>query len=270
MQSPIRHGEGSHDHRRGTAGRAGPRSRRLSSAAAVVADLALAALAAGLIVFSRQYSALDAGVAILVLVAAVVAAAARLVEAFRGRAELGVLRKPLRPDLRPHLLQLLNYTLVAALILIAGALGTFTNLPFYAQILDLPLSDRISGEQAPVAVQLAALALAALALVPARRVRPVRNLAVLAFSVLLTVSLAPALAPPRTAVAVDLPLEGEWAMIAGGRSTLLSHHYRHPHVRNALDFARWSTARPSRVAQSTTRPGTASVSRCWHRPTAPS
>jgi hypothetical protein len=238
MQSPIRHGEGSHDHRRGTAGRAGPRSRRLSSAAAVVADLALAALAAGLIVFSRQYSALDAGVAILVLVAAVVAAAARLVEAFRGRAELGVLRKPLRPDLRPHLLQLLNYTLVAALILIAGALGTFTNLPFYAQILDLPLSDRISGEQATVAVQLAALALAALALVPARRVRPVRNLAVLAFSVLLTVSLAPALAPPRTAVAVDLPLEGEWAMIAGGRSTLLSHHYRHPHVRNALDFAR--------------------------------
>ena len=99
MQSPIRHGEGSHDHRRGTAGRAGPRSRRLSSAAAVVADLALAALAAGLIVFSLQYSALDAGVAILVLVAAVVAAAARLVEAFRGRAELGVLRKPLRRPL---------------------------------------------------------------------------------------------------------------------------------------------------------------------------
>jgi len=204
----------------------------------VVADLALAALAAGLIVFSRQYSALDAGVAILVLVAAVVAAAARLVEAFRGRAELGVLRKPLRPDLRPHLLQLLNYTLVAALILIAGALGTFTNLPFYAQILDLPLSDRISGEQATVAVQLAALALAALALVPARRVRPVRNLAVLSFSVFLAVSLAPALAPPRAAVAVDLPLEGEWAMVAGGRSTLLSHHYAHPHVRNALDFAR--------------------------------
>ncbi|HEU4909995.1 MAG TPA: M23 family metallopeptidase, partial [Propionibacteriaceae bacterium] len=83
-----------------------------------------------------------------------------------------------------------------------------------------------------------ALALAALALLPARRVRPVRNLAVLAFSVFLTVSLAPALAPPRAVVAVDLPLQGEWAMTAGGRSTLLSHHYRHPHVRNALDFAR--------------------------------
>ena len=237
MQSPIRHGEGSHDHRRGTAGRAGRRSRRLSSAAAVVADIALAALAAALIVFLGDL-ALDLIVAILVLVAAVAAVATRPVQAFRGRAELGLLRQPLRPDLRAHLLQFCNYALLAALILIAGALGTFTNLPFLAGILGLPLSDRISGQQATVAVQLAALALAALALVPARRVRPIRNLAVLAFSVFLAVSLAPALAPPRAVVAIDLPLEGEWAMIAGGRSMLLSHHYASPHVRNANDFAR--------------------------------
>ena len=46
MQSPIRHRGGSHDHRRRTAGPAGPRSRRLSSAALVVADIALAALGA--------------------------------------------------------------------------------------------------------------------------------------------------------------------------------------------------------------------------------
>jgi len=237
MRSPVRHREGNHDRRRGTAGPTGPRSRRFSSAATVVADIALAALAAALIVFSRWFGALDAGVAILVLVAAFAAAAARLVQALRRRVELGVLREPLRPDLRPHLLQLLNYALLAALILIAGALGTFTNLPLYASIL-LPASDRISGQQATVAVQLGALALAALALVPARRVRPVRNLAVLSFSVFLAVSLAPAPVPPRTAVAIDLPLEGEWTMVAGGRSTLLSHHYRHPHVRNALDFAR--------------------------------
>jgi Peptidase family M23 len=237
MQTPIRHRGGSHDHRRGTAGPAGPRSRRFSSVGAVVADIALAALGAALIVFLGDL-ALDLIVAILVLVAAVAAVATRPVQAFRGRAELDLLRKPLRPDLRPHLLQFCNYALLAALILIAGALGTFTNLPFYAQILDLPLSDRISGEQATVAVQLAALALVALALVPARRVRPVRNLAVLSFSVFLAVSLAPALASPRAAVAVDLPLEGEWAMISGGRSTLLTHHYAHPHVRDALDFAR--------------------------------
>jgi hypothetical protein len=238
MQSPIPHREGSHDHRRRTAGPAGPRSRRLSSAAAVVADIALAALAAALIVFLGRFGAWDLSVAILVLVAAVAAAAARLVQAFRGRVEPGVLRQPLRADLRPHLLQFLNYALLAALILIAGALGTFTNLPLYASILGLPLSDRISGQQTTVAVQLAALALAALALIPARRVRPVRNLAVLSFSVFLAVSLAPALAPPKAAVAIDLPLEGEWAMVAGGRSTLLSHHYTNPHVRNALDFAR--------------------------------
>jgi hypothetical protein len=203
----------------------------------VVSDIALAALAAALIVFFGDL-VLDLIVAILVLVAAVAAVATRPVQAFRGRAELDLLRKPLRPDLRPHLLQFCNYALLAALILIAGALGTFTNLPFFAQILGLPLSDRISGQQATVAVQLAALALVALALVPARRVRPVRNLAVLSFSVFLAVSLAPAFASPRAAVAVDLPLEGEWAMISGGRSTLLTHHYAHPHVRDALDFAR--------------------------------
>ena len=134
MQTPIRHQEGNHDPPRGTAGRAGPRSRRFSRAAAVVAaDIAVAALAAALIVCSHQFFALDAVVAILVLVAAVAAAATRPVQAFRGRAELDLLRQPLRPDLRPHLLQLLNYALLAALILIAGALGTFTNLPFYAQ-----------------------------------------------------------------------------------------------------------------------------------------
>jgi hypothetical protein len=54
MQTPIRHREGSHDHRRRPAGLEGPRSRRFSSAAAVVADIALAALAAALIVFLRQ------------------------------------------------------------------------------------------------------------------------------------------------------------------------------------------------------------------------
>jgi hypothetical protein len=133
----------------------------------VVADTALAALGAALIVFLGWFGAWDLSVAILVLVAAVAAVATRPVQAFRGRAELGLLRQPLRPDLRPHLLQFCNYALLAALILIAGALGTFTNLPFYAQLLGLPLSDRISGQQATVAVQLAALALVALALVPA-------------------------------------------------------------------------------------------------------
>jgi hypothetical protein len=232
MQTSIRDGDGSHD---GTAGAAGPRSPRLSSAAVAVADIALAALGAALIVFSGRFGAWDLGVAILVLVTAVAAAASRLVQAFRGRVELDVLRQPLRRDLRSHLLQFLNYALLAALILIAGALGTFTNLPLYASILTLP---RISGQQATVAVQLAALALAAVALVPTRRVRPVRNLAVLSFSVFLAVSLAPALAPPRAAVVIDLPLEGEWAMVAGGRSRLLSHHYGTPFVHDALDFAR--------------------------------
>jgi hypothetical protein len=37
-------------------------------------------------------------------------------------------------------------------------------------------------------------------------------------------------------VVVESPLAGEWAMLAGGRSTLLSHHYTVPMVSNAVDF----------------------------------
>src|SRR4029453_9334571 len=65
---------GSHDHRRRTADPAGPRSGRFSSIAAVVADIALAALAAALIVYFGDI-ALDLIVAIFVLVAAVAAVA---------------------------------------------------------------------------------------------------------------------------------------------------------------------------------------------------
>ena len=90
MQSPIRHPEESHDHRRRTPGSAEPRSRRLSSTAAVATDIALAALGAALIVFSGRISALDAGVAILVLIAAAAATATRLIQAARGRVALGV------------------------------------------------------------------------------------------------------------------------------------------------------------------------------------
>jgi len=214
------------------------RPRRLSGVATVLADIGLAALGGALIVLSRDFGALDLGVAIVVLAAAIAAAAARLVEARRGKVELGLVRQPLRRDLRRHGLQFVNYALLAVLILIAGALGTFTNLPSYAQVLAVPLAERLSGQQLTSAVQLAALVLAALSLVPTHRVRPVRNLAVLSFSVFLAVSLAPALAMPSKAVAVDLPLSGEWSIAAGGRSTLLSHHYATPVVRDALDFAR--------------------------------
>jgi hypothetical protein len=54
----------------------------------VATDIALAALGAALIVFSGRISALDAGVAILVLIAAVAATATRLIQAARGESNL--------------------------------------------------------------------------------------------------------------------------------------------------------------------------------------
>jgi murein DD-endopeptidase MepM/ murein hydrolase activator NlpD len=44
--------------------------------------------------------------------------------------------------------------------------------------------------------------------------------------------------PPADPVAIDPPLAGEWAMLSGGRSALVSHHYPTPIVSDAVDFMR--------------------------------
>jgi hypothetical protein len=57
-------------------------------------------------------------------------------------------------------------------------------------------------------------------------------------TVFLAIHLVRIYTPPADPVAIDPPLAGEWATVAGGRSTLLSHHYSTPIVRDALDFVR--------------------------------
>jgi hypothetical protein len=80
--------------------------------------------------------------------------------------------------------------------------------------------------------------MAALAVVPRPRVQVATNVLVAIGTVFLAIQLVRIYTPPAEPVAIDPPLAGEWETVAGGRSTLLSHHYSVPFVRDALDFVR--------------------------------
>ena len=96
------------------------------------------------------------------------------------------------------------------------------------------------GPYQPLVISLgaAALVMAALALIPRRQVQIATNVRVAIGTVFLAIQLVRIYSPPADPVAIDPPLAGEWAMLAGGRSALVSHHYPTPIVRNAVDFVR--------------------------------
>ena len=64
------------------------------------------------------------------------------------------------------------------------------------------------------------------------------NVLVAIGTVFLAIQLVRIYTPPADPVAIDSPLAGEWAMLAGGRSALISHHYPTPIVSKAVDFVR--------------------------------
>ena len=177
--------------------------------------------------------------ALLVLAAVVVTAASRAWQARRGGLEYGLLRHPLRAELRPHLAQCLNQWLLWGLVGAAVLAGTFANVPGSLAIgFGLPLPELFPYRPLVVVLGVAAFAMAVFALVPHRRVQVASNVLVAICSVFLAVQLARIHTPPADPVALDPPLCGEWAMLAGGRSSLVSHHYPQAHVRDAVDFVR--------------------------------
>ena len=135
-----------------------------------------------------------------------------------GRIELGLLRHPLRRDVRAHLVQGLNIWLCCVLlggVLAAGGMH-------YARI-------GFSLNAAQFDVVIAAFAaglvlLAALALVPRRRVYVATNVVVALLSGFLALQLVQISVPPADAVVLDSPLAGEWFVFNGGRSVLLNGH----------------------------------------------
>ncbi|HEY6666513.1 MAG TPA: M23 family metallopeptidase [Propionibacteriaceae bacterium] len=202
-------------------------------------NLLLALLGLLLLIGAYRLTLLPETLALLVLTVSLVTVLSRAWHARRGGLEYGFLRHPFRRELRPHLLQCLNQWLFWALFGAALLAGTFALVPAgVALVLSLPLPDRIPYPPLVISLGAAALVMAALALIPRRQVQIATNVLVAIGTVFLAIQLVRIYSPPADPVAIDPPLAGEWAMLAGGRSALISHHYRTPIVSNAVDFVR--------------------------------
>jgi hypothetical protein len=167
----------------------------------------------GLLVLAGAYwlTFLPEALALLVLTLAPVTAASRAWHARRGGLEYGLLHHPLRRELRPYLLQCLNHWLFWALFGAAILAGTFAIVPaLVGGLLSLPLPDRIPYQPLVIALGVGALVMAALALVPRRRVQVATNVLVAIGTVFLAIQLLRIYTPPADPVAIDPPLAGEW------------------------------------------------------------
>src|SRR5215213_2214996 len=169
---------------------------------------------------------LPEALALLVLTLAPVTAVSRAWHARRGGLEYGLLRHPFRRELRPHLLQCLNHWMFLALFGTAILAGTFAIVPAQVgSLFSLPLPERIPYQPLVISLGAGALVMAALALVPRRRLQIATNVLVAIGTVFLAMQLVRIYTPPADPVTIDPPLTGEWAISAGGRSSLVSHHY---------------------------------------------
>ena len=217
-------------------GREGRRSRPVALGKI---NLLLALLGLLLLIGAYRFAFLPETIALLVLTGSLATVVSRAWRARRGGLEYGLLRHPFRRDLRPYLLQCLNQWLFWALFGAALLAGTFALVPaLVGLVLSWPLPDQIPYPPLVISLGAAALLMAALALIPGRQVQVATNVLVAIGSVFLAIQLVSIYTPPADPVAIDSPLAGEWAMLAGGRSLLISHHYPTPIVSNAVDFVR--------------------------------
>jgi hypothetical protein len=140
----------------------------------------------------------------------------------RGQVEFGLLRHPLRRELRPYLLQAGNHWLFWGLfVAVAIATPTFT-------LLTGPSGLRLSagGHRGfTVLLVVVAVAMAVLALLPRRQIYLATNLLVAIGWSFLAVQLVEVNRPPSDPVVIDWPLAGEWYVVHGGRSDLINAHY---------------------------------------------
>src|SRR5829696_7805598 len=198
------------------------KERHSSSIALGKINLLLALL--GLLVLAGAYwvgvlpAFLPEALALLVLTLSLLTVASRAWHARRGGLEYGLLRYPLRRELRPYLLQCLNHWLFWALFGVTILVGTFALVPAQVgSLFSLPLPELIPYQPLVVSLGAGALVMAALALVPRRRVQVATNVLVAIGTVFLAVHLVRIYTPPADPVAIDPPLAGEWETVAGGR-----------------------------------------------------
>lgn len=202
-------------------------------------NLLLALLGLLVLAGAYRYTLLPEALALLVLTVPLVLVVARVWRARRGDVEYGLLRHPFRRELRPYLLQCVNHWLFWALFGATLLAGTFAIVPAQlGWLLSLPVPDRIPYPPLLIALGVGALGMAALAVVPRRPVQIATNVLVAVGTVLLVIQLVRISAPPAEPVGVHPPLAGEWEVVAGGRSVLVSHHHSTPYVADAVDFVR--------------------------------
>src|SRR5215217_7629296 len=181
----------------------------------------------GLLVLAGAYwvgvlpAFLPEALALLILTFSLLTVASRAWHARRGGLEYGLLRHPFHRELRPYLLQCLNHWLFLALFGATILAGTFAIVPAQVgSLFSLPLPERIPYHPLVIALGAGALVMAALALVPRRRVQVATNVLVAIGTVFLAMQLVRIYTPPADPGVIDSPLSGEWAMLAGGRSSL--------------------------------------------------
>jgi hypothetical protein len=190
------------------------------------------------IVFAVAYStALLIALPIFPIVFALGALVGRGWHARRRGLEYGLVRHPLRRELRPHLLQAVNqlvfWVLVAGALLVgtadALALGAVSS-PAFAHAL------RVGG-------WIGLAILAACAVVPRRRIYLPTNILLTLGSIFLAVSLVRIVLPPVNPVVIDLPLNGEWYAFSAGRSALINDHFPVLGQRHAIDLFQFTDGR---------------------------
>ena len=179
--------------------------------------------------YGQSFNELTAVCVVLPLVLA----ASRVWVARRGQIELELLQHPLRPAMRAHLLQGLNIWLCCALlggVLAAGGLH-FARIGYALNATQFGV---LTG-----AFAVGVLLLAALAVVPRRRVHLATNVVVALLSGYLALQLVQLSDSPADAVVLDSPLAGDWFVLNGGHSVLLNGHS--PNENNAVDLLRIGT-----------------------------
>jgi hypothetical protein len=171
-------------------------------------------------------------------------AASRALAARRDGVEYGLLRHPLHRDLRWHLGQGVNVWLFAALLGAAITAGTVESGR-------LALSST-AFDAVHIGLWLGLILMAALALVPLRRVHIATNILVIVLSGFLVVQLGRiALVPPTAAVVLDSPVHGDWFVASGGRSALTNHHYAtYPAESHAIDLVQLGANQQTHAGQS--------------------
>lgn len=186
----------------------------------------------GLVVFAYLYANGQSFMALaaVFVVLPLALAASRVWRARRGQVEFGLLRHPLRRDMRAHLLQVLNIWLCCLLIggLLAAGGAHYARIGFSLTVVQFNV--------VIAAFAAGLILLAALAIVPRRRVYIAINVVVALLSGFLAVQLVQVSVPATDAVVLDSPLTGEWFVLNGGRSVLLNGHS--PNESNASDFQR--------------------------------